>query len=279
MRPLHYLTLALAAQPLFAATAPQPANFNHSNAGNLYQGTGQQDLVTPGFFSATLQPFDPSLGTLQSFTIKCELDGQLSGSVGGGGDSGAVQASMGGAFLIDGNGFYGTGGGGGSLEDPFFTGQPIEVPFFIPPMDFTLLVSEAGSAWNPAILSSITGASPYTLFFTSGVHVQYQNVANLSASFTATITLVYNYETAAGNESLKIVNLVRNGVQQTVAIQWTSAAGKTYAIDASNDLASNSWIEIQAGVPAAVGLPTTTFVEQNVPATITRRFYRVREEE
>ena len=278
MRPLH-LMFALAAQPLLAATAPQPANFAESNAGNLYQGTGQQSLVTPGYFSATLLPFDASLGTLQSFTIKCQLDGQLSGSVGSEGESGAVQASMGGAFLIDGNGFYGTGGGGGSLDDVFFTGQAIDVSFNIPPMDFTLLVPDAGAAWNPAILASITGSSPFTLAFTSGVNVEYMNVADLSASFTATITLVYNYETSAGNESLKIVNLIRNGVQESVSIEWTSAEGKTYAIDASNDLGPNSWTPIQTGVPAMAGVPTTTFVEQNVPATVTRRFYRVREEE
>ena len=105
------------------------------------------------------------------------------------------------------------------------------------------------------------------------------NVADLSAGFTATITLVYNYTISAGSESLKIVNLIRNGVQQTVSIEWTSAEGKTYAIDASSDLTVNSWTPIQTGVPAATGAATTSFVEQNVPATVTRRFYRVREEE
>jgi hypothetical protein len=275
----HYLILALAAQPLLAATVPQPANFAESNAGNLYQGTGFQSLVNPGYFTATLQPFDAGLGTLQSFTVKCQLDGQLSGNVGGEGESGAVQASMGGAFMIDGNSFYGTGGGGGNLDDVFFTGQPIDVPFSIAPMEYTLQVSEVGTGWNPAILATITGASPFDLAFTSGVNVQFVNVADLAASFDATITLVYNYETSAGNESLKIVNVIRDGVQQTVSIEWTSAEGKTYAIDASNDLSPDSWSEIQAGLPAATAAATTTFVEQNVPATVNRRFYRVREEE
>jgi hypothetical protein len=274
-----YLLLALAAQPLFAATLPQPTLFTESNAGSLYQGTGMSDLVNPGYFNATLEPFNTSLGTLQSFTIKCQLDGQLSGSVGGEGESGAVQASMGGTFLIDGNSFYGTGGGGGSLDDVFFTGQQIDVPFTIAPMEYTLLASDAGGMFNPAILSTITGSSPFTLSFTSGVKVQYLNVADLSASFNSTITLVYNYDTAAGSESLKIVNLIRNGTQQTVSIEWTSAEGKTYAIDASSDLSTNSWSEIQAGLPALTGSATTTFTEQNVSATIPRRFYRVREEE
>ena len=278
MKP-HYLVLGLVAQPLFAATLPLPTNFTESNSGSLYQGTGQSSLVTPGFFSATLQPFDASLGTLQSFTIKCQLDGQLSGSVGSDGESGAVQANMSGAFLIDGNGFFGTGGGGGGMDDIFFSGQPIDVPFNIAPMEHTLKVSEVGGAWNPAILATITGASPYNLSFTSGVNVQYMNVADLSASFNATITLVYNYETAAGSESLKIVNLVRNGAQQTVSIEWTSAEGKTYAIDASSDLTTNSWNPIQTAIPAATGAATTTFTEQNIPATAHRRFYRVREEE
>ena len=278
MRPTQ-LILALAAQPLFAATVPQAANFTESNAGNLYQGSGFQSLVSPGYFNATLEPFSAGLGTLQSFTLKCELEGQLAGSVGSEGESGAVQASMGGAFAIGGNTFTGTGGGGGSLDDVFFAGQPIDVPFTIAPFEQTLQVADAGAMYNPAILASITGGAPFSLDFSSGVNVQYVNVADLAASFDATITLVYNYETSAGNESLKIVNLIRNGVQETVSIEWTSAEGKTYTIESSDDLALNSWSDVQTGLSATTGSPTTTFVVENVPATVSRRFYRVREEE
>jgi hypothetical protein len=278
MRPT-YLILALAAQPLFAATLPQAANFTESNTGNLYQGSGASNLVNPGYFTATLQPFDAGLGSLQSFTLKCELEGQLAGSVGNEGESGAVQASMGGAFAIGGNSFTGTGGGGGSLDDVFFAGQPIDVPFTIAPFEQTLQVAQAGAMYNPAILATITGGTPFSLDFNSGVNVQYVNVADLAASFDATITLIYGYQTAAGNESLKIVNLIRNGVQETVSIEWTSAAGKTYAIESSDDLAPNSWSEVHTGLPAMTGSPTTTFVVEGVPATVNRRFYRVREEE
>ena len=69
-----------------------------------------------------------------------------------------MQASIAGAFLIDGNGFYGTGGGGGSLDEVFFTGQPIDVPFAIPAMEYTVPVSESGGSLNPAILAAITGS-------------------------------------------------------------------------------------------------------------------------
>lgn len=279
MKP-QYLILALVAQPLLAVTVPQPTNFVKSNTGDLYQGSGFKALVDGNYFRATLQPFDKSLGTLTSFTIKADLTGALSGQVGNDGESGAVQANMGGAFWInDTYSFYGTGGGGGSMDDIFFTGQPIDVPFSLVPNEKTFLASKAGAEYNPVLLDVFQGADPFTLSFTSAVNVTYMNVANLAASFDATITLTYGYETAAGSESLKIVNLIRNGVQQTVSIEWTSAEGKTYAIDASSDLSLNSWTEIQAGLPAATGLPTTTFVEQNIPATVTRRFYRVREEE
>ncbi len=278
MKTIH-LILVLATQPLLAATQPQATNFSESNEGNLFQGSGFQNLVNFGFFSATLQPFDASLGTLQSFTITCQLQGQLSGQVGSEGETGAVSAGMGGAFLINGDGFTGAGGGGGSLDAPFFAGQPIEVPFSIEPFEQTLLVSDAGGTLNPRIIETITGSAPFTLSYTSGVNVFYTNVADLSVSFDATITLVYNYTTAAGSESLKIVNLIRNGAQSTVAIEWTSAAGKTYAIEASGTLKPGSWSTIQTGVTAATGAATTTFTEQNVPAAIARRFYRVREEE
>lgn len=278
MKTIHLL-LALAAQPLLAATLPQTTNFTESNEGNLFQGSGFQALVSAGYFNATLQPFDASLGTLQSFTVTCQLEGHLRGQVGSEGESGAVAAGMGGAFLINGDGFTGAGGGGGSLDDPFFTGQPIDVPFSIAPFENTSLVSDAGGVLNPRILQAVTGTAPFTLSYNSGVNVFYSNVADLSVSFEATIALIYNYSTATGNESLKIVSLIRNGVQQTVSIEWTSAAGKTYAIDASSNLAPNGWNTIATAASAAGNAPTTTFTEQNVPATVTRRFYRVREEE
>lgn len=266
-----------AAQPLLAATAPQFMNFAESNAGNLYQGSGFQSLASPGFFSATLQPFDTSLGKLRSFTLKCELEGKLSGKVGPEGESGAVQAGMGGAFAINGDSFAGTGGGGGGMDDVFFTGEPIDVPFTIAPFEHTVLATDSGDGLNPRILDALIGTEPFTLSYSSPVNVIFMNVEDLAASFEATITLVYNFSTSAGEESLKIVSFVRHGQQQTVSIKWISAVGKTYTIEASSDLAANSWEPVQTGFLAS-DFWFTSFVEP-VPATVTRRFYRVREEE
>ena len=270
----------VAHHPLLAVTQTQPFDFSASNAGNLYSGTSgptPSNLVSSGFFTATVQPFNPALGTLTSFGVTYQLDGVMTGSVGDDGESGAVAASLGGTFAINGIIFNGWGGGGGSLDSPYFQGQPIEESFKAEPFETTLNVAAGG--FNPALLPAVTGTEPFTLGFSSAVSLSYVNVADLAASFSATMTMVYNYETPAGPESLKIVNVIRDGAQQTVSIEWTSATGKTYAVDASETLGAESWNEIATALEASTSGTTTTFVEQAVPATVTRRFYRVREEE
>ncbi|WP_035606299.1 hypothetical protein [Haloferula sp. BvORR071] len=273
------LLLVVASQPLLAVSVPQAANFAKSNTGDLYQGYGSSQLVAnnDGFFTATFQPFNSSLGTLKSFAIQCVLNGKMVGSVGTDTDSAAVSASLGGAFAIDGNTCTGTGGGGGSLDNLIFTGEPIDVPFAIQPFEQVFQVAQSGMMYNPALLTSVNGSGPITLTFNSGVKVDYLNVTDLAANFTATISMIYNYDAAAGAESLKITKLIRNGAEEKVTIEWTSASGTTYAIDASST--PGGWDTIATGVAASTEGPTTSFVEQNVPATVTRRFYRVREEE
>ncbi|WP_367871632.1 hypothetical protein [Luteolibacter sp. Populi] len=268
----------VAHHPLLAATQNQPFNFSASNAGNLYSGTSgptPSNLVSSGFFTATVQPFNPALGSLTSFGVTYQLDGVMTGGVGNESESGAVAASLGGNFAINGIIFNGWGGGGGSLDLPYFPGETIEEPFSADPFETTLNV--AAGLFHPGLLTAVTGTQPFTLAFSSGVSLSYVNVTNLAASFSATMTMVYNYETPAGSESLKIVNVIRDGTQESVSIEWTSATGKTYAVDASDGL--DSWDEIATALAASTTGTTTTFVEQAVPATVARRFYRVREKE
>lgn len=270
-----FLLIALAGTAA-AETVIQPTDFSVNNDGGLYNGTDNKVLAAPGFFRANCQPFNAALGTLTSFSVDWQIGGFLSGTIGNEGESGNASGSLGGTFSINAVAFGGTGtgnGGGGA------GGEPVEVGFAIPAFHHEFKVENAGVNYDPRILQAVTGSTPFPVDYDSAVTVNFANVVDLSASVEGTLTLTYTYETSAGTESLKIVSLVRNGSQETVSIEWTSAAGKTYAIDVSSDLTANSWTEIQAGLPALNASPTTTFVEENVPATIQRRFYRVREEE
>ncbi len=269
------LILVLAARPLVAETVVQPANFSASNEGNLYNGFGSEALVPNDFFTATFQPFNATLGTLQSFTIHCEIEGLLEGTIGQDGDEGNANAGLGGTFSIGGIAFSGTGGGNNGVGA---TGEPIEVSFAIPTFEQTLTAANAGVSYHPDILSTVTGSQPFALSFgtppeaNSPVQVNYSNVADLAASVAGTITLTYTYETPGGEtETLRITSIVRNAAQQTVAIEWTSAAGKTYAVEAWDG--TGSWNTIAPTVSGG------TFTEENVPPTVPRRFYRVRENE
>jgi hypothetical protein len=274
MKKILPFVVAIASQPLLAETVVQPANFSASNEGNLFSGFGSQPLVAGDFFTANFQPFDSSLGTLTSFTVHCEIEGLLTGTIGEEGDEGSANASMGGTFAIGGSAFSGTGGGNNGVGS---MGEPIEVSFAIPTFEQTLTVANSGVSYDPAILSKVTGTEPFPVAFSTPVPggttvtVGYANVSDLAASVAGTITFTYTYETAAGTEALHITSIIRDGVQQTVSITWTSAEGKTYAVEAWDG--TGDWSTIAPSVSGG------TFTEENIPATIPRRFYRIRENE
>jgi hypothetical protein len=254
--PILLGAIALAAS-LTAETVTQSADFAKSD---VYTGSGSKELVSSVFFSADLQPFDASLGTLQSFTVKWEASGLLTGTVGPD-SSGSASSSFGGSFYLAGSGYGGAGGGNGGGAGP---GQSLEVIFPPTPIvsEKTFTVAEAGVTYDPAILAAITGTSPFAAAFDSAVTVNYTNVVDLAASVTGTVTLTYTYE-----PPLRVTRIVRDVAQESVTIEWTSTAGKTYGVDASNDLIG--WDPI---APAVSG---GTFTETSVPSTVTRRFYRV----
>jgi hypothetical protein len=263
-------TVALASS-LTADTLVQSADFAASNAGNLYNGTGSAAVVSPGFFSRNMQPFDLSMGTLQSFTVKWEISGMLSGTAGptGGNASVSFTNPAGGVYFTIAGGIYdGGGGGNGNGAGP---GQPFVVN--LPATgamvsDKTYAVADAGVGYDPTILTALTGTSPFATAFTGGVTVNYGTVADLAASVTGKVTLTYTYEPPPGvSVSVSVTRIVRDVALQSVTIEWTSTAGKTYGVDASNDL--TGW------APVALAVSGATFTETSVPSSVTRRFYRV----
>lgn len=267
--------LVVLSQSLPASTLSQPVAFATSNAGNLYQGYGVQQLAAADYFTANFEPFDASLGTLQSFTVRCRLNGALVGVAGDAEGTGSASSGFGGAFSIGGAAFDGTGGpGGNGVAD---AGSPLEVAIGIPDYERNLTVANAGVSYDPAILAAVTGNAPYPISFNTGggVMVNFANVADLQASLGGMISITYIYQPVAGgtSESLTVTGFVRNVAEEKATIEWTSSDDKSYTVDASANL--DDWEVIAPAVSGAAG--TTAYTEASVPATIPRRFYRIRE--
>jgi len=257
--------------PLPAATVDQHKDFAASNEGELYSGTEMRDFVGSDFFTADFQPFDSSLGTLQSLTFKFTMSALLTATAGDETGSGVASGGFGGPFTIGGTTFASTGGGYGFGA---MSGESFEVAFGTPAFETTLPNDDT---LNPDIKAAITGEEPIAVSFNTGVTLNYSNVNDLAADLTAKITLIYTYTTPdGGTASIKITKVLRNKEAENVTIEWTSTSGKTYAVEASGQL--GGWAVIDASVSAGAGA-TTTFIEEDIPATVERRFYRIRENE
>jgi len=259
------LGFTVLAASLAAETLTQSTTITASNASKLYNGTGTAELVSSVFFIANLQPFDAALGTLQSFTVKWEVNGLLTGTVGPD-TGGSASGSFGGTFRIAGNAYDGAGGGTGGGAD---AGRPLEMKFPSGPIvsqkDFA--VTAAGVKYDPAILAAVTGGNPLAVTCTgvdnaSVAIVHYSNVVKLAARMTAKVTLTYTYEPPP-----RVARIMRDLVEECAAIDWTSTTGKNCGVNVSSDL--SDWDPV---VPAVSG---GTFTEEAVPPALTRRFYRV----
>jgi hypothetical protein len=258
---------------LSAETLVQPQTYATSNEGNLYQGDGSQILADSTFFYASVQPFDESLGTLVSFTIQCRIQGELNGSVLMDAPGGSASGGMGGTFYLGGLAFDGTGGSNGTGGPG---GAPLEATFSIPDYERTLLVSEAGMAYNPALLDFVTGDATFDLSYESAVTISHSSVQDLFASVEGSLTLIYTYTTPGGETAtLKVVGIVRDSDTGDVTVEWTSEPAKTYRVEAGESPDPASLSTIAPTVPAGSG-ETTTYTE-SVPPTTPRRFYRIHE--
>jgi hypothetical protein len=172
---------------LLAQTVVQTANFNETDS-YTDVSTGFE-LVDDTFFTGTLNPFDDSLGTLDSFVITWTLANTGSGTFGSLG--GSISLTVSGSLTLDGDiyhggivGFNGTGGGPGgilSLSAPVSASD-------------TFLVSEAGDAYDTAFLELVTGESSFSIGYTAPVTFFFASgSATFDASTVGNVSLIYNY--------------------------------------------------------------------------------------
>jgi hypothetical protein len=190
--------IALAAMVALLALHLQGEEVTQSRAFSVTKtgsGTGTLTVVGPeGLVGSGFTPFDSSLGTLTSFSVKWDATLTTSATVspsstGGGGFSAAIAA---GCYLnAEGNGGLGVGGGGGAAPGAVVTSSPVVISKLI-----TCPVPNSPRTYNQAWLAGVTGASNFNLSLGSTTpiaKVDQNGLSSVSSTLVATVTLTYTY--------------------------------------------------------------------------------------
>jgi hypothetical protein len=242
MKLIHLFTL-LACLPSMAGAAElvQTATFNASASGS---GTGKLVVVPKeGLSVGPFEPFNERLGTLKGFTMSWNSTLSSSGVVASSGN-GYFSVSMSGNFWVNGMSYSGGGNGDGISGNAAAALGPLSVPVV---QSNVFKVSEAGSTYDPAILSAVTSSASVLFSWVSAynnqgtVEVSFTNLASLTSTLTSTVTLTYDYtprlayrsvETFAGSGTAGAVDAT--GTAATYNGPWgisSDALGNLYHAD------------------------------------------------
>jgi uncharacterized delta-60 repeat protein len=193
-----FSVLAFTAHGVHGAEVTQSRAFSVTKAGS---GTGTLVVVgTEGLVGSGFAPFDPSLGTLTSFSVKWDATLTTSATVSASStNGGGFTASIGGNFRLnsDANNGGGTGGGGGNGPGAVITSSPVVFSKLV-----TCPVPDSPRSYNPAWLAGVTGNSDFTLSFIGAApnnppvdlaKVDHTGLSSISSTLATTVTLTYNY--------------------------------------------------------------------------------------
>jgi len=200
-----------------------------------------------GLVGTGLSPFDPSLGTLTSFTINWSTSLTASGTVSPSAQgAGSFNMQIGGNFYLNSAQYSGAGGGGGNGGGP---GSVINPVVATAGESKVFQVAGAGTAYNPAILTAVTGSSDFSLSYIGGTitspgnfaNITYSGLSNLNSLLEGSVTLTYTYtpplsyrgvETFAGSGTAGAADAT--GTAATYNGPWgisTDALGNFYHAD------------------------------------------------
>lgn len=169
---------------LQAAVLTQSVNFSRNE---LFNTPGNTLVMPADFLSTTFQPFDATLGTLESFTIAWTLHVEWDYVVGVGGNSsvsGGVTASLGDTS------YNGTGGGNGHSFPGSGTLQ------INPSISSTYIVSEISGGTGAILLGIVTGADPFAARYLSSIKANLSGDASVDVRVASTAALTYTYAAA-----------------------------------------------------------------------------------
>lgn len=196
---LGLLTMAIS-NPVQAFTLIQ--NFTTTDTFNSFLESESSTAYFSPFPEFTVLPFDTSLGTLTNTTIAWATTASFTGTIGQAAPSGSASFSFGGSYFVESTSYNGNGsssGNGGNPGDTFSA----TIPSYGNTSNF--LTSEAGVTYNPVLLTSFLGISPFPIsYFNQGnqddspYRFNYTNIESGSASFTTTASVTYDYVPVPG---------------------------------------------------------------------------------
>lgn len=195
-----------------AATVSRTVNFSNTISGS---GSGAiQNADGNGLIGTNFNPFDNSLGTLQSFQVLWTVSVTASG-VSSASQNGSLTSSLSGTVYFSTSSYAGFGGGQNASGVPgssiSATGTGTNNKFF--------LVSDANVNYDPFILATVTGGSLFDLSFSSGgisttIGTTFNDMASISSEMTGSVTLTYFYAASGVPEptSFAIVSVLCTGL-------------------------------------------------------------------
>jgi len=179
------------------------------SAGDLFDGdSGTFDLFDDQFFSFTANPFDSSLGTLVSATVSF-TDLSVSGLGTALGQNSTTSIFISGQYTVEAantvaGGAVFNGAGGDDFQISSAAGEILEFNLALPDLTQTFFVADAGlpfgdpnlvgDPFNPAILDAFTGSTPFDLRFNSPGQITLNNVSDVEAEASGTISVLFNFE-------------------------------------------------------------------------------------
>ncbi len=176
-----------------AATISQTFNFSDTQTAS---GTGRiVHATTAGIIATDFDPFNISLGTLQSFAIDWTATVTASGVTSSSG--GSLNTQLGGTLYIATDVYDGTGNSNGNGSGPNTAVGPVSATIN---KSNLFLVSNSSVTYNPALLATVIGGSPFSITYSSPsndtIYTGYSTMASITSSLTGSVTLTYNYDAA-----------------------------------------------------------------------------------
>jgi len=184
--------LSLPGLPAAALTLQQ--SFSNSYSQTSF-GLGTV-VVHPPLTSFSVQPFDASLGTLNTATIEWNTWAIGTVFVWPFTNGGSLGFEFGGGVNLNAFAYGGYGGGGG---DGAGQGQTFSVNLAPPVTTNTFSAANAGVTFDAGIWDAILGTTPYTLSYTGSYpggtpyRITSINIGFGNASMTTTATVRYDY--------------------------------------------------------------------------------------
>ncbi len=189
MKYLVFLPLLIgAAHAATTSTIVQSKNMTFTAS---YSGTGNNSVSMSDTFTMMVNPFDPTLGTLESFTIAW-APGSMSFSAysNPGGSASAGGELRGTAISLNGIDYSGLTGSAFGNPNP---GGGISATASLGNFSHSYVAASAGSSYDRRLLQAVTGADPVALSVGGNFNYSYRNIINGSVTMTVPVTVTYTY--------------------------------------------------------------------------------------